>query len=101
MANRQMNRDTLTDAKVPGFYAARLAIFAIVARLHPVASCICDHDIPRDSMSAIPALRFTSSGCCRLREPSSSYVWLVVYVSCGRLTASTHRLACATNGPAE
>ena len=42
--------------------AARLATFATVARLHPVADWIWDQLIPRASMSAMPALRLVSSG---------------------------------------
>lgn len=41
--------------------ASRLAIFAIVARLHPVAAWIPVQDMPLVSMSAIAALRFVSS----------------------------------------
>lgn len=42
--------------------AARLAIFAIVARLQPVASWIALHDTPEASKREIPALRSVSSG---------------------------------------
>jgi len=41
---------------------ARFAIFAIVARLHPVTPCIADHDMPLASMVAMPPLRCVSSG---------------------------------------
>jgi hypothetical protein len=33
----------------------RLTILEMVARLHPVAPCTCDHDIPDASTRAIPA----------------------------------------------
>ena len=39
----------------------RLAIFAIVARLHPVAACICVQLTFAASMAAMPALRSISS----------------------------------------
>ena len=41
--------------------AARFAIFAMVARLQPVTSCIAFQDLPSASIEAMPALRFTSS----------------------------------------
>jgi hypothetical protein len=41
--------------------AIRFAIFAIVARLHPVDAWICDQEEAAFSIAAIRALRFTSS----------------------------------------
>lgn len=37
------------------------AILAMVARLHPVAACIWDHDAPARSIEPIPELRATFS----------------------------------------
>jgi hypothetical protein len=42
--------------------ALRLAILAIVARLHLVALWIADQDSPARNIAAIPALRIASSG---------------------------------------
>ncbi len=44
------------------YAAARLASFAIVARLQPVMSCIAFQDLPSASMVMMPALRRVSSG---------------------------------------
>src|SRR5215207_4688519 len=49
---------------------ARFAILAIVARLHPVAAWICDHETPPFSIEAIPPLRATFS-VLPLERPSA------------------------------
>jgi hypothetical protein len=63
------------EAVVEG-YAARFAIFAIVARLQPVALWIVPQDAQEASMRPIAALRSVSSGRplvpCLPASPSSS-----------------------------
>src|SRR4051794_37201976 len=45
--------------------ANRLAIFATVARLQPVAACTIDHEEPPRSIDAIPSFRALSSNLPR------------------------------------
>src|SRR6478752_6631601 len=58
----QPGADALSITKHQELPKYRLATFAIVARLQPVAAWIADHDMPERSIPAMPAFRFLSSG---------------------------------------
>ena len=60
-AERQAD-DFPTDVWAIGHAAARFAIFAIVARLQPVASSIVLHEEPDACICPMPALRAVFSG---------------------------------------
>lgn len=55
--------------------AARLAIFATVARLHPVAAWIVDHEAPERSMAAMPSLRATFSARPLYFPAALAFAW--------------------------